>query len=463
MKKVLIAFITAAIILSCTAGVFPVFAAENKAGDINGDNAINSTDALEVLMMSVGLKEKVPTALELGDIDLSGDINSEDALLILQYAVGMNFTVKGIRIDKKDMTCKIGDSFKVSGAAYPKFAKDISVKWKSSEPSVATVDENGEIKVVGNGAAKISCISNENKKVSASFTISAGIKATAVALNRKSDTVVMGQKIQLKATVTPADAFSKTFSWKSSDSSVASVDENGTVHAKSMGSAKIICTTVDGSNKSASYTITVNMMNVPYVNQLNKYPTGCEAASCTMLLKYYGFNITLDQMVEIIPRENLVYKNGKWYGPDINEKFVGDPRGSYDSATKGYGAFSPVITKALQKAVDQRGGGYTAKNLKGCTFETLLNTVSEGKPAVVWATYNMNNPTTVNAWYINTTGKYFSYPKGTHVMVLCGYDKDNVYVMDPYNYTTPKKFTKASFKSHWELLEKQAVILEKNK
>lgn len=461
MKKILSLLIIAAIVLSCSAGIISV-SAETAIGDMNSDSLINSTDALELLMMVVGIKEKSENALDIGDIDKDGILNSNDALLILQYAAGFPFTVQGVRIDKKDVTCNIGDSFTVSGTAYPAFSKDISVNWKSSDESVATVETNGNVKIVGNGTAVISCISNENEKISASFKISSGIKATAVALDRKSDTVTIGKTVQLKATVTPSNTSQKC-TWKSSDTAVASVDSNGKVKAKSMGNATITCTTADGSKKSATYKITVNMMNVPYVNQLNDYPTGCEAASCCMLLKYHGFNITMAQMVDIIPRENLVLKNGKWYGPDINEKFVGDPRYGYRSEIRGYGAFSPVVTKSLQKAIDQRGGGFTAKKITGCAFDTLLSTVSDGCPAVVWATYNMNDPTEVNAWYINSTGKYFEYPKGTHVMVLCGYDKDYVYVMDPYNYPTPKKFTKASFKSHWELLGKQAIVLEKNK
>lgn len=461
MKKLLSLFIAAVLIFSCSAVSLTALAVSPKIGDINGDNAINSIDALELLMMVVGLTEKTDTTMEIGDIDRNGSLDSSDALLILQHSVGLEFHVQGIRIDKKDMTCKIGDSFTVTGAAYPAFAENTEIKWKTSDESVATVNENGLVTVVGNGGCKISCVSDENEKISASFAIFSGIKATSVSLNKKSDSVPMGSTVQLKATVKPDNAYSENFTWKSSDSTVATVDKNGKVSARSMGSATITCTTVDGSNKSASYSITVNMMSVPYVNQLNDYPTGCEAASACMLLKYYGYSITMKQMVDIIPRENLEYKNGKWYGPDINEKFVGDPRYGYRSTIRGYGAFSPVITKSLQDAIDQRNGSHVAKNISGCSFDELLNTVSDGHPAVVWATYNMQDPTEVNAWYIRDTGKYFEYPKGTHVMVLCGYDKNNVYIMDPYNYSTAKKFTKDSFKKHWELLNNQAIILEK--
>ena len=149
---------------------------------------------------------------------------------------------------------------------------------------------------------------------------------------------------------------------------------------------------------------------VPVVSQLPAYPTGCEAASCTALLRYYGYDITLKSMVSAIPRQNIVYKNGRRYGPDINKKFVGNPAGSYTSSAPGYGAFSPVIRKALQKVINRQGGTHTARRISGCSFETLLEYLSEGHPAIVWSTYNMLVPQTVNSWYMphpDGSAKYF--------------------------------------------------------
>ncbi len=57
----------------------------NARGDVNGDGKTNSSDALEVLMYSVGKISRIdPSA------DLSGDgkINASDALMILQISVG---------------------------------------------------------------------------------------------------------------------------------------------------------------------------------------------------------------------------------------------------------------------------------------------------------------------------------------------------------------------------------------
>lgn len=201
-------------------------------------------------------------------------------------------------------------------------------------------------------------------------------------------------------------------------------------------------------------------LNVPMVNQFPNYPTGCEAASATMLLKYYGYNVTMDEMVAAIPREDLYKENGKVYGPSIYEKFVGDPRQTYTDGRPGYGAFSPVITRSLNSVIAKKGNRHTAKNITGCSFSTLLKHLDNGQPLIVWATAKMSTPKYVNSWYIKQpdgSEKYFEYPRGTHVMVLNGYDGQYVYITDPIYGNV--KYTYSAFNDKWVLLGKQAIIL----
>ena len=268
----------------------------------------------------------------------------------------------------------------------------------------------------------------------------------------------MGRHITPKF-VLPNDTWCSRYTLTSSDPYVAEITEYGAIACRSIGTAQIKAETPNG--KTAVCTVTVSALAVPAVSQLPSYPTGCEAASCTALLRYYGYNITLSGMVAAIPRENIVYKNGRRYGPSINKKFVGNPAGSYTSGVPGYGAFSPVIRKSLQKVINSQGGSDTAKRISGCSFETLLAYLSEGHPAIVWSTYNMLVPQTVNSWYIpqpNGTAKYFQYPRGTHVTVLKGYTRTTVTMMDPYGGST-KTFNRSTFQARWNLLGKQAVVI----
>lgn len=58
------------------------------AGDVNNDNAINSTDALMILQHTVGKSKLTDNALLAADTTKDHTVNSSDALVILQYSVG---------------------------------------------------------------------------------------------------------------------------------------------------------------------------------------------------------------------------------------------------------------------------------------------------------------------------------------------------------------------------------------
>ena len=69
---------------------------------------------------------------------------------------------------------------------------------------------------------------------------------TGVSLNKESLSLGIGDSDTLTATVLPESATDKSVTWNSSNSSVATVDNNGKVTAVGSGSAKITVKTNDG-------------------------------------------------------------------------------------------------------------------------------------------------------------------------------------------------------------------------
>ena len=39
-------------------------------------------------------------------------------------------------------------------------------------------------------------------------------------------------------------------------------------------------------------------IDVPYISQKGKYPTGCESVSTVMLLQFLGYDISVDTFIE---------------------------------------------------------------------------------------------------------------------------------------------------------------------
>lgn len=89
----------------------------------------------------------------------------------------------------------------------------------------------------------------------AEVTVTAPVRATGVILDKESASVKQGKNLTLTATVEPEDAANKNVTWRSSDTSVATVN-NGVVTGVATGNAKITVTTEDGSH-TASCTVTV--------------------------------------------------------------------------------------------------------------------------------------------------------------------------------------------------------------
>jgi phosphodiesterase/alkaline phosphatase D-like protein len=60
------------------------------AGDMNGDDVVNSTDALIILSCDVGIDVSQFCPVNCADVNADGLVNSTDALIILSYDVGMS-------------------------------------------------------------------------------------------------------------------------------------------------------------------------------------------------------------------------------------------------------------------------------------------------------------------------------------------------------------------------------------
>lgn len=119
----------------------------------------------------------------------------------------------------------------------------------------------------GLSQAKIGLIDYaDNQTVSDYYSLTGGsetdVLPASVSLNKTQATLEEGGETTLTATVLPANAANRTVAWSSSAPSVASVDENGKVTAKSAGTAVITAATVNGKTASCTFTVTAKQQPV---------------------------------------------------------------------------------------------------------------------------------------------------------------------------------------------------------
>ncbi len=101
---------------------------------------------------------------------------------------------------------------------------------------------------------------NQNVTVKVTITEKTTTSVTDIKLSKSSLNLTVGQSDTLTATVLPNDATNKDVIWKSSDDTIASV-ENGKVTAKKAGKATITVTSADNETikKTCEVTVTANV------------------------------------------------------------------------------------------------------------------------------------------------------------------------------------------------------------
>ncbi len=182
--------------------------------------------------------------------------------------------VTGVSLDNTLLLISVGESRKLSATVKPSGATNKEVSWTSNNESVATVDSNGNVKGLKEGSATITVTTKDGSKTATcKVTVSkpvSTIAVTGVSLNKTSLSLTVGGSQSLSATVSPSNASDKSVSWKSSDTSVATVDGSGNVKAVKAGTATVTVTTKDGS-KTATCKVTVKSSSVAVTSiSLNK-------------------------------------------------------------------------------------------------------------------------------------------------------------------------------------------------
>lgn len=168
-------------------------------------------------------------------------------------------------------------------------------------------------------------------------------------------------------------------------------------------------------------------IEVPYIDQSIKYPTGCESVSAVMLLRYLGYDISVDEFIDrCLDKKEMQIKDGVLYGPDPREYFCGSP---YDADS--FGCYAPVMVKALTRAAGDR---FTFTDETGTPVKRLLETyIDRDMPVLFWACINMQKEIIGPEWKLYDSGKTFTWRSNEHCMLLVGYDEDGYYFNDPYD------------------------------
>lgn len=128
--------------------------------------------------------------------------------------------------------------------------------FKSNDPEVATVDENGVILGISNGTALISVTVKEDGKTVASLSceVTVGPPAINVRLTKSEVLLVVGKRTTLKTILLPNNT-TEAAKFYSSDQEVVSVSSTGKITAKAVGEAYVFAIIDNGKYDLCKVTV----------------------------------------------------------------------------------------------------------------------------------------------------------------------------------------------------------------
>ncbi|MBR4381047.1 MAG: Ig-like domain-containing protein [Bacteroidaceae bacterium] len=199
------------------------------------------------------------TALKSGEVTITVTTADGSKTATCKVTVTVKeVAVESVALDKTELTIEEEQSEKLIATINPDDATNTDMTWASSDESILTVDKDGKISALKAGEATVTVTTADGQKTAVcKVTVTAKvIPVNSVSLNKTELTIKVDETETLSAIISPNNATNADVTWKSSDTSIATVDKDGKITAISRGTVTITVTTSDG-NKVATCKVTV--------------------------------------------------------------------------------------------------------------------------------------------------------------------------------------------------------------
>ena len=173
--------------------------------------------------------------------------------------------LKNIKINVGNLTLEEGNTTQINAILEPSNATNKDIIWSTSNSNVATINQNGTITALKEGTTTITVSSTTNSEIKDSIELIVKKNSKAVSdviINEKNITVKVGGETRLTVTVLPSTALNKNVTWTTSNTNIATIDNNGILNAKNIGTAIITATSISNPYIKGQSTITVEPIEV---------------------------------------------------------------------------------------------------------------------------------------------------------------------------------------------------------
>ena len=217
-----------------------IIAEVSPANAANKNVTWSSTDTSVVTVSDTGLC----TAKAGGSATIV--VRTQDGGFVATCMITVYQEVESIRLSKTTARVGRGSTIRLRATVLPETATNKKVTWSSSDNSIATVNQDGEVTglKIGDPVIITATTVSGNKMATCKVTVTEPV--TGLIISPTSKTLKKGQYFTIKATVYPTDRVTNdTVLWASSNPKVAKVDSKGKVTAVAGGKATIQAKTED--------------------------------------------------------------------------------------------------------------------------------------------------------------------------------------------------------------------------
>ena len=360
--------------------------------------------------------------------------------------------VEGLSLKPNVTTVVAGRSVRITPTLTPSNANNKKVTWETTDPAIATVDANGSVKGIKAGIAVITCTSQDNPAVSAICTVSVVQLVTGITLEPSSISLKTGDSARLSWYVKPDDATDKSVIFTSNNTKVATVDPDGTIHAKARGECTVTSKAADGSGVTARIKVSV-IQPVYGVHMRNSQVTVDVNGRVTIVAELEPSDASNTHMTWMTADPTIATVNGQTNKPTVKGVRWGDTVITGVTEDGGYATTCFVHVGTYAKAL-QITDLYLSANKIKMAVKNLSNMNIERFYFTVEAFDIYDNPLTVtttgmnwfNGYYLDTVyenettnhGRFHfdnflqpETPIGKVIFTLTGYRCDDGFT---YNY-----------------------------
>jgi len=167
--------------------------------------------------------------------------------------------VEEIKIESEKNKIKVNEKIKLEAIITPENATNKDIIWISGDENILEVDKDGYVTGKKSGKTIIIAMTSNMKMARYEMIVEEEqeeiTEVKSIKINGEKNKIKVNEKIKLEAIITPENATDKQIEWKSSNSEIAEVDENGNVTGLKKG--EVIISAITKNNIKDEFIIEI--------------------------------------------------------------------------------------------------------------------------------------------------------------------------------------------------------------